>query len=355
MRFFFQSKPRFAGTLAALAFVAGLAACGSTPETTTSPEATEDAGEVASDGETIDVVASYSVLCNMVEQVAAGVFEPNCLISYDQDPHTYEAKPSDRQAIEEADAVFYGGMNFEPSIIEMAQATTTPAPKVAVHDEAVQDVIEIDEEGEVEPDPHIWHDVENGIRMVEVIEQTLVEIDPNNADIYTSNADALATKLERLDTWIPEQIATIPENQRRLITTHDAMSYYARAYGLKVEGTLLGISTDEQPTAAQVKSLSEGIKTIGVPVLFAELTANDKVLQTVANEAGVNISKDVLIADGLGKKDTPSGTYQGMLVYNTCTIVTGLGGTCSDWRGDKNYQSKVGQAFQGVELKKIEG
>ena len=331
MNFFFQSKRRFASTFAALALVTGLAACGSSSQTTTDPEPGENPGEVISDGETINVVASYSVVCDMVEQVAEGVFEPNCLISYDQDPHTYEVKPSDRQAIEVADAVFYGGMNFEPSIIEMAEATTTPAPKVAVHDEAVQDVIEIEEEGEVEPDPHIWHDVENGTRMVEVIKQTLVKIDPDNADTYTSNADALTSKLERLDAWIPEQIATIPENQRRLITTHDAMSYYARAYGLTVEGTLLGLSTEETPTAAKVKSLSEGIKTVGVPVLFAELTANDKVLQTVANEAGVTISEDVLIADGIGEKDTSAGSYQGMLVYNTCTIVNGLGGTCSEF------------------------
>ena len=331
MVFFFQSKPGFAGTFAALAVVAGLAACGGTTETTTAPEETVETSEAASEGETPEVIASYSVLCSLVEQVAARVLEPNCLVNYDQDPHTYEATPSDRRAIEVADAVFYAGLNFEPSIIEMAEATTTPAPKVAVHDEAVEDVIKVEEDGEVEPDPHIWHDVENGIRMVELIEQTLVEIDPANADTYASNADALTSELERLDIWIPEQIATIPENQRRLITTHDAMSYYARAYGLVVEGTLLGVSTDEEPTAAQVKSLSEGIQEIGVPVVFAELTTNDKVLQTVANEAGVNISENVLIADGIGEKGTPAGSYQGMLVYNTCTIVTGLGGTCSEF------------------------
>ncbi|MEM9216655.1 MAG: zinc ABC transporter substrate-binding protein [Cyanobacteria bacterium P01_F01_bin.150] len=328
MRFLFQSKPRFADTFMALTVVAGLAACGTPTQTTTAPEA-EDTSEVATDGGTPEVVASYSVLCSMVEQIAAGVLEPDCLISYDQDPHTYEATPSDRQAIEVADAVFYAGLNFEPSIIQMAEATTTPAPKVAVHDKAVQNIIEVEEEGEVEPDPHIWHDIENGIRMVELIEQTLTEIDPNNADTYASNADTLTSELERLDTWIPEQIATIPDNQRRLITTHDAMSYYARAYGLVVEGTLLGISTEEEPTAAQVKSLTEGIQSIGVPMVFAELTSNDKVLRTVANEADVDISKDVLIADGIGERGTPAGSYQGMLVYNTCTIVTGLGGTCS--------------------------
>ena len=333
MRFLFQAKPRFARTFATLAVVVGLAACGTPTETTLAPEAAEDTSEVTADdgGETPEVVASYSVLCSMVEQVAAGVLEPDCLISYDQDPHTYEATPSDRQAIEVADAVFYAGLNFEPSIIQMAEATTTPAPKLAVHEEAVQDIIEVEEEGEVEPDPHIWHDIENGIRMVELIEQTLTAIDPDNADTYASNADALTSELQRLDVWIPEQIATIPDDQRRLITTHDAMSYYARAYGLVVEGTLLGISTEEEPTAAEVKSLTEGIQAIGVPMVFAELTSNDKVLRTVANEAGVDISKDVLIADGIGERDTPAGSYQGMLVYNTCTIVTGLGGTCSEF------------------------
>ncbi|NEP04101.1 MAG: zinc ABC transporter solute-binding protein [Okeania sp. SIO4D6] len=333
MRFLFQSKPRFAGIFAALAVVVGVATGGGTAETIANQREGRDADEIAqADGGTPEVVASYSVLCSMVEQITAGVLEPNCLIAYDQDPHTYEARPSDRRAIEVADAVFYAGMNFEPSIIEMAEASTTPAPKVAVHEKAVQDIIEVEEEGEVEPDPHIWHDVENGIRMVEVIEQTLTKIDPDNADTYTSNADALTSKLERLDAWIPKQIATIPENQRRLITTHDAMSYYSRAYGLTVEGTLLGFSTEEQPTAAQVKSLTEKIQAIGVPVLFAELTANDKVLGTVANEAGVNISENVLIADGIGEKGTPAGSYQGMLVYNTCTIVTGLGGKCSEFK-----------------------
>lgn len=324
MHSFLQSKPRFVSTFAALAVVAGVAACGGNTETT-------ETGETTGESESVEVVASYSVLCSMVEQVAAGVLEPNCLVDYDRDPHTYEATPSDRKAIEVADAVFYAGLNFEPSIIEMAEATTTPAPKVAIHDEAVEDVIEVEEEGELEPDPHIWHDIENGIRMVALIEETLVEVDPDNADTYASNAEALTSELEQLDTWIPEQIATIPEKQRRLITTHDAMSYYARAYGLVVEGTLLGMSTEEEPTAATVKSLSEGIQASGVPTLFAELTTNDKVLKTVANEAGVEISGDVLIADGIGEKGTSAGTYQGMLVYNTCTIVNGLGGTCSEF------------------------
>ncbi|NJL40629.1 MAG: zinc ABC transporter solute-binding protein [Leptolyngbyaceae cyanobacterium SM1_4_3] len=329
----FQLKSPSLWGAVVLSLTLGVASCGTSPSTQSEGTAETETSETTASapaGE-VDVVASYSVLCSMVEQVAAEILEPNCLISYDQDPHTYEATPADRQAIEQADAVFYAGLNFEPSIIQMVEATNTPAPKVAVHEEAVDNVIEVEEEGEVEPDPHIWHDVENGIRMVESIQQTLSEVDPDNAEQYASNAADVISELEQLDAWIPEQIATIPENQRRLITTHDAMSYYARAYGLTVEGTLLGISTEEEPTAAQVKTLTEGIQAAGVPTLFAELTSNDKVLRTVANEAGVKISENVLIADGIGKQGTPAGSYQGMLVYNTCTIVEGLGGTCTSF------------------------
>lgn len=318
----------FAAVVSAIAVTIGLTACIPPSEVSTS---SEGESSLVANGEAPDVVASYSVLCSLVEQIAADVLEPTCLIRYDQDPHTYEATPSDRRAIEQAEAVFYAGLNFEPSIIQMVEATTTPSPKVAVHEVAVEDIIQVDEAGQVEPDPHIWHDIENGIRMVRLIEQTLSDIDPANAETYAANADKLVEELERLDTWIPAQVATIPENQRRLITTHDAMSYYARAYGLTVEGTLLGLSTEQEPTAAQVKTLTESIQAIGVPMVFAELTSNDKVLRTVANEAGVRISEDVLIADGIGEAGTPAGSYQGMLVYNTCTIVEGLGGTCSEF------------------------
>ena len=165
--------------------------------------------------------------------------------------------------------------------------------------------------------------------MVSISRDNLVAIDPDNADVYTQNAEQLTAELQALDTWIPEQIATIPEEQRRLITTHDAMSYYAQAYGLTVEGTLLGVSTEDAPTAATVSELATSIRDKALPTIFAELTADDRVLKTVADEAGVSISENVLLADGLGADGSPGESYTGMLVYNTCSIVDGLGGECA--------------------------
>ncbi|MGD1949944.1 MAG: metal ABC transporter solute-binding protein, Zn/Mn family [Leptolyngbyaceae cyanobacterium] len=330
-RYFLHNHGILAGAIALLVALAGCA--GSTPSdsdsTTESDTAAESDTADATDDSQIDVVASYSVICDLASQIAADAVLLNCLIPSDQDPHTYEATPSDREAVETADLVFYAGLNFEPAIIDMATASDSEAPKIALHDEAVQQIIEVEEEGEVEPDPHVWHDVENGLEMVALIRDNFVAIDPDNADMYTQNAEQLTAELQTLDAWIPEQIATIPEEQRRLITTHDAMSYYAQAYGLTVEGTLLGVSTEDEPTAAKINELATSIRDKAIPIIFAELTADDRVLKTVADESGVVISEQVLLADGLGAEGTPGDSYTGMLVYNTCAIVDGLGGECA--------------------------
>lgn len=319
---------RFFAGITAL-FIGLMGCTTSTPETSDAnqPDETTNIETALDNG--VYVIASYSVICDLTAQIVSNAAQFNCLIPADQDPHTYQAKPSDREAIETADLVFYAGLNFEPAIIEMAEAADSQAPKVALHDEAVQQLIEVDDQGEVTPDPHIWHDAENGIAMVELIRDNLVAVDSDNADAYTENAELLTAQLQAIDTWIPEQIATIPESQRRLVTTHDALGYFAQAYGLTVEGTLLGFSTEEEPTAAQVNDLATSIREKSIPIIFAELTADDRVLQTVADEAGVDISEQVLLADGLGPEDTPQGSYIGMLIYNTCAIVEGLGGECA--------------------------
>ena len=332
-RYFSQHHGLLASATILLIGLAGRTSPTSNSSDSSQPEAATTSEIVASDTVSespIDVIASYSVICDITSQIVGDdTAQLNCLIPSDQDPHTSQAKPSDREAIDTADLVFYAGLNFEPAIISMATASDSEAPKVALHDEAVLQVIEVEEEGEVSPDPHIWHDIENGLEMVTLIRDNLVAVDPDNADAYTQNAEQLTAELQALDTWIPEQIATIPELQRRLITTHDAMGYYAQAYGLTVEGTLLGMSTEEEPTAAQVGSLAKSIRDEALPTIFAELTADDRVLKTVADEAGVSISEKVLLADGLGPEDTPGGSYTGMLIYNTCAIVDGLGGTCA--------------------------
>ncbi|MEQ8956394.1 MAG: zinc ABC transporter substrate-binding protein, partial [Coleofasciculus sp. C2-GNP5-27] len=126
-----------------------------------------------------------------------------------------------------------------------------------------------------------------------------------------------------------------PANQRKLVTTHDAFQYYAQAYGLEVIGTLIGISTEEQPSAQTVKTLSDAVKEAGVPAIFAETTINPALIETVAEEAGVKLAPSELYSDSLGAPGSEADTYVKMLITNTRTIVEALGGDYQAFLNDE--------------------
>ena len=121
---------------------------------------------------------------------------------------------------------------------------------------------------------------------------------------------------------------TVPASVRTLISTHDALGYYANAYGLEIEPALDSFSTEARPSAAAIKELTEVVETKGVSSIFVESTSNPGLIEAVSRETDIAVSEDPIYADGLGESGTPAASYQGMLVTNTCTIVTGLGGSC---------------------------
>ncbi|MEL7144059.1 MAG: zinc ABC transporter substrate-binding protein [Cyanobacteria bacterium J06573_11] len=352
------------------------------------------------------VVASYSVLCDLTEQIAQDTVDITCLIDAGEDPHLYSANPADRRAIESADLVLYGGYDFEPDIIRMVEATEEDTPQVAVSEVAVSEPLmgahhdhgshsdehheehddhdeedhgdedhddhgeeahdghdhkaylerseeahlkaghgegdhddhgdedhddhddHDDEEGEA--DPHVWHDAENGIAMVRVIQTELSEAFPENADLYQSNADTLIAQLTQLDAWIQQQVDTVPESQRVLVTTHDALGYYAEAYGIRIEAALESFSTEARPSAADLRALIDLVEASNIPSIFVETTSNPGLIEAVSRETDIGVSEEPIYADSLGEAGTPASTYTGMLMTNTCTIVSGLGGSCDE-------------------------
>ena len=290
------------------------------------------------------VVATNSVACALAKQIAGDTIDLKCLIEAGTDPHVYQPKPDDRKAIDSAKLVLYGGYDFEPSLIKLIQASSNSAPKIAVnevavpspllseeghshdHDKEEKKEAKSDQKATKEADPHVWNNAQNGIKITQSISKNLSSLRPDQAETYAKNTAKIVNELEQIDTWIKAQIATIPEASRKLVTTHDALGYYAQAYGIPVEGALNGISTEEQPTPTRVKELVEVIKTSKVPTIFAEVSINPKLITTVAKEANVKVSERELYADGLGAKGSEAETYAGMLIANTRTIVEGLGG-----------------------------
>ncbi len=295
------------------------------------------------------VVATTSILCDLTQQIAQDTVNLKCLLQPEIDPHVYQETPEDRQAIESADLVLYGGYDFDSSLIKLINATTNNNPKIAVHEQAVTDPIlgeehdhgHDDHSGEKHsekdhdheehseekvPDPHVWHNPQNGIKMVAVIAEGLTQIQPDLREKYQSQTQTVQTELGQIDEWIKQQINTIPADKKKLVTTHDALGYYVQAYNIEFQGALSGFSTDESPSAGTVANLVKEIKESQVPTIFAETSVNPKLIETVAREANVQLSSRELYADNLGGKGTEGDTYQKMLIANTRTIVEGLGG-----------------------------
>lgn len=338
--------------ITALTLTIGLIACGGN-EQVNSNSGTEENSAVntssTATGERPLVVATTSILCDLTKQVAAQTVDLKCLVGPDQDPHTYQPKPDDRKAIEQADLVLYGGYDFEPSIIKLVEASSNQAPKVAIHEVAVPKPIMGEEHDhghsehkeekhddhdheeekhseEKAPDPHVWHNPQNGVQMVEAIRTNLEKVAPDNAQLYAANAEKVTGEIKEIDSWIKKNVATIPENQRKLVTTHDALSYYTQAYNIDYEGAIEGLSTEVEPTASRIAELSKEIKQENVPTIFAESTHSPKLIERLAQEANVKVSEERLYADNLGEQGSDADSYQEMLIANTKAIVDGLGG-----------------------------
>ncbi|WP_072620645.1 metal ABC transporter substrate-binding protein [Spirulina major] len=336
--------------------------------TTPAPDSQDSAASASDsspDSPAVTVVVSSDILCDLTEQVMGATQETTdltCLMGPDQDPHTYATTPSDRRAIAQAQLFFYDGYNLTPTIAQLADSAETGVKTVAVFEMAVPNPLMFDhdhnhdhdhghedehgahdhEEPEHEdhghegndqeketqqPDPHVWHDVEQAIAAVEVIAAELSAIAPQHRDTYARNADQFTQTLTTLDTWIGEQIATIPADQRILVTTHASFNYFVAAYGLTRAEALQGLSTEDAPSAATLKRLVEQIQATQVPTVFPENIANNTVLDTVTREAGVKSSATPLLTGSRGSL----GSYVDMMVSNTCAIATGLGGQCQDF------------------------
>lgn len=319
-----QSFSRRAGRRSAIAFLGAIALGWIAVSCRPAPMQTAD------DPKKPTVVATNTILADLTQQVGGEAIALVSILKPGDDPHVYEPVPIDTQRLEDADLILYNGYNLEPGLIRLAESAGVQGRRVAVG-EAVPP-LELEQEGSTVPDPHVWGDAQNAILMVNVIRDELVRLSPEDEATFTQNAANLIATLEQLDGWITQQIRTIPPDQRQLVTTHDAFQYYARAYRLTVLGTLIGISTEEQPSAQTLQRLVDAVRAASVPAIFAETAINPRLIKTVAEEAGVRLADTELYADSIGAPGSDADSYVTMMVANTRAIARNLGGTPTDWR-----------------------
>jgi manganese/iron transport system substrate-binding protein len=293
------------------------------------------------------VVATSTILADFAQRLAGNTIQLTSILQPGDDPHVYEPRPADSRILETADLVLYNGYNLEPGLIRLME-NNSRAPKIAVgeiipplrlvkpsgHNAAGPNTTGPNIEVQV-PDPHVWGDVENSLKMVELVQKQLLALlktNPAAMGLVQQNTLALLAELRQVDAWIQAQVQTVPAAQRLLVTTHDAFQYYAQAYGFKMAGTLIGISTEEQPSAQTTRNLVEAIKAAKVPAIFAETTINPNLIRTVAEEAGVQLAPRPLYSDSVGAPGSGAETYAKMMIANTETIVTALGGKLTPFR-----------------------
>lgn len=272
------------------------------------------------------VVATTSVLCDLTRQVAQNTINLICLGSPGNDSYFYQLRPGDREAIAQADMILYSGYNFKPQLRQILTDSQNSTTKIPVNQLAVSQPQQFQTSGQTLTNPHIWHDVNNAIKMVDIISQNLQKLEPDNATFYRDNTTAIKDELTQLNTWIKSRLDTIPDERRKLVTTSNILNYYATAYRIPLVVGLNGIN-NQPPTTAQVKSWKNTIQQAQVPTIFLETTINPELIAPVATETNVRLSRRKLYTYGLSEPGTEADSYQKLMVANTRTIVEGLGGT----------------------------
>lgn len=275
----------------------------------------------------LQVIATYSILGDIVQNVGGDTIGLRTLVGPNGDPHTFQPSPADSAALADSALIFENGLGFEPWLDELYTASGSSAPRMVVTAGLTLQKMIGAEPAEAGDgfDPHVWHSVANVITLTKSIRDALVRADPTHAAIYNAQADTYLAQLQELDTWILEQVQTLPKDKRKLVTSHDTFGYFAERYGFEIVGTALASASTESagPSAAEIAALVEEIKIAGVPALFAENTSNPKLMAQIASEAGVALAPS-LYTDALGEPGSAGDTYLKMMRYNVTTLVTAL-------------------------------
>lgn len=276
----------------------------------------------------IRVGATVGMVADIVREVAGDRAKVTNIIGSGVDPHVYSPTRSDVAVLLKSDIIFYSGLLLEGQMTDILAKISRKRPVYAVTELLSGDYLLRDAQTG-HHDPHVWMDVQGWSKAVKVVSNALVEFDPAGADEYRKNADAYQSRLERLDAYARTAINSIPENQRILLTAHDAFNYMGRAYGIEVKG-IQGISTESEAGLKDINQLVDLLVNRRIPAVFVETSVSDKNVKALIEGAAarghrVSIGGS-LFSDAMGPPGTYEGTYEGMIDHNITVIAKALDG-----------------------------
>jgi zinc/manganese transport system substrate-binding protein len=267
------------------------------------------------------VVATFTIIGDLVEAVGGDAISLTTLVGPDGDAHVFEPRPSDVAAVAQADLIVANGLGMEPWLERLTEAADFKGKTVI----ASADVTplpfkeEADSSGAMPDDPHAFQDLSNGRRYVKTIAAALEAVAPNEANAIAARAAQLDGEMAALDQEIKAKLGALPASNRRILTSHDAFHYFGKAYGLDIL-SIQGISTETEPSAADLAQIARQAKGGQVKAIFLENMSNPTLAQTISSEAGLPVGGE-LVADALTKPDGFAPHYLDMFKYNLAELL----------------------------------
>ena len=286
--------------------IAGCGARGSTSQPTPTPDA-----------DAVHVVATTTVLADMVQQVGGTRVDVHSLVPKGGEVHTFDPTPADVEQITRADLIVRNGLGLDDWLTSLVEDAGTSAPVITLGDN-LDGVTYLAGEGAPGTiNPHVWMNVAYGSKYVDRIEAALTAARPADGAVFSQRADAYRTRLAALDTQIRDRLAAVPQADRAVVSFHDAFPYFAAAYGLTIVGTVVD-APGQDPSAGAIARLIHEMQAAGARVIFSEAQFNDALVQAIAADAGAIVVND-LYDDTLG--NAPVDTYEGMMGWNADRVI----------------------------------
>ncbi|GLR11588.1 metal ABC transporter substrate-binding protein [Chitinimonas prasina] len=274
----------------------------------------------------LPVVASFSILGDIVQQVGGDKVSVTTLVGPDGDAHVYQPSPQDGKTLVAAKLLVVNGLGFEGWMDRLVKASRYQGIRVAAAEKIVTQKMGSDQhdhghdKGRI--DPHAWQDPARMRRYVSNIADGLASADPANAGYYRKRADSYTEQLFELEKWAAEQVASVVPNKRRVITSHDAFGYLGRRFGIQFLSPQ-GVNTEAEASARGVGMLIKQARKEGIKAIFVENVSNPKLLEQIGREAGASLGGR-LYSDALSRADGPAPNYLAMMKYNVSTLVAGM-------------------------------
>jgi len=276
----------------------------------------------SSSGNNLKILATESFLGDIAQNVAGERIKVDTLLPVTADPHEYQPTPNDLTQIANCQVLIVNGLGYETWLQKTLDNTGGTRLEIVATRGLKPNP---DPSGEhVDGDPHMWMNPLNVIHYVENIRDGLSQVDPAGKDIYAKNADAYIARVKDLDKWVKDQVIQLPPEKRQLVTNHDALGYFANAYGFKVIGAVIpSVTTDASPSAQQMTSLINTIKSSGAPAIFLDVGENQNLAQQIAAETGARIITDLYV-ETISAPVGPAPTYIDMIKHDVTQIISAL-------------------------------